>query len=131
MVNSRSTILGLRGRTICLLGYQEASHLRMMEAVTGEVGTGPVVRRLGMMLVVQLWKGLAEAEDGLEACRLGLACGWRVWGEEVVECLYHEQSTWEERTLPGKCGGTANMTLSIGAVEEARTMVAQWSRKEH
>ena len=70
MVNSRFTILGLKGRTTCLSRYQEASPLRMMEVVTGEVGVGPVVHRLGVSgttFVVQLWKGLAGAEDRLEA----------------------------------------------------------------
>ena len=71
----------MEGRTICLSECQEASRLRMMEAVTGEIGIGPVVHRLGISgttFAVQLWKGLAEAEGQLKARWFGLSRGWRV-----------------------------------------------------
>ena len=120
-------ILRLEGRTICLSECQEASHLRMMEAVTGEIGIGPAVHRLGISgttFAVQLWKGLAEAEGQLEARWFGLSRGWRVWEEVEVECLYREQSR-EGRSLAGKYGATASMTLCIGAVQEHVAMVPE------
>ena len=42
----------------------------------------------------------------------------------MVECLYREQSR-EGRSLAGKYGATASMTLCMGAVQEHAAMVPE------